>query len=415
MTLNSVLLREIKRNNIKNFVYLYKLTYPITNDDMLSEACTEERISIIKIIIDSGHVAIDKIYDEFCNACMNNKLISAKFIYDYVNSNNKSVIAVTYELFYETYKACRVNVIKWMYSLNKNINLKHKKCEFMSMAVCRDNIDLLEWNISLNYCSYNEIYDAFYNACTSDCLKSAIYLYNVLTTNYSQHTIDLEKLFGIICAPGNIEIGKWIYSVKNDIKITNDMFYESCWSGDMKFIEWIYSLNKNINVDKNIKRIDDIFTSLCYARNVDVMKWFYKLIYDDGYKINIYMYSSEIMSELLRSDDLKAKEIVKWLYSLDEDGYKKSIQDGNLFSELYLHLECLQWLYSINNKINIHINYDDVFLRCCRDDRRDTVKWLYSLDEKYYNKILLQNGGNIKKLSNTETKNWIESLHLDNC
>ena len=48
----------------------------------------------------------------------------------------------------------------------------------------------------------------------------------------------------------------------------------------------------------------------------------------------------------------------------------------------YGHIEIAKWLYSLDDKLNIHANYEEAFINACYNKHIEVAKWLMTLDDK---------------------------------
>ena len=416
--MDELLVDQVDNNNTKNMKYLLSAIKVNDPDDItiaFAYACETNKLDIIKIMIESDKLSFGIIYGVFWELCIKDNITSAKFIYEHY------AICLTHDLFASVYETGKIKVLDWIYSLSKNYNLNIQDYFFMNGAIMKMHSDTVKWLINKNHYSCAGITRFFRRACYDD-INIAKFLYNLLLEKYGRVDLDLERLFVKLCVDNAWKASKFIFSIKNDINITDEIFELACHSNDIDVAKWVYSIHKNINIPKII---DGLFTYLDYVYttiNLNMLKWLYELSINSNHIPNIHIYNDCIMKKLLLSER-DNDEIILWFYSLDKNGYKKNIQNGILFSTICQRnkLKNAKWLYSLNNNIDIHINYDSTFMvclygRCYRGNSLDMLKWIYSLDKEYYNKLIKQNNfeiiGKMEAQNDIDAVIWLKSLIL---
>jgi len=237
----------------------------------------------------------------------------------------------------------------------------------------------------------------------------------------------------------NINIIKWLFSL--DIKPCSNEYINiikiACAEGSLDLIKLLYPLFSKYNKSElniNYNKLDEVcFTIAVEYGQLEVVQWLYEVIYiDDCNFIDSAFISAcdkpkicECFKYCNISVDIKVNEnnkleIIKWLYSLDNK-YDIHINNDKLFITAcvneYLEiakwiyslddkhenmlnlafnstcrsnkLEIAKWLYSLDNKIDIHYNNDENFITACVNEYLEIAKWIYSLDDKHKNMLNL--------------------------
>jgi len=375
---------DICKGYIKNIKYLEQFISEEDKYVLLDMSCKEQKSSMIKSIILYANMQFDDIYKIFCVHCREDNLLAAKLIYD----NACPKITLTMHLFKDMYNNGHEKIAKWIYESHNDIDIRYEASNFLFHACEHGFVGLVKWIIKVAHIEKDIMNDAIYIAFVKNNLEIVKILYDG-----SLFDFDIEGKFKILCTEGSFTIIKWLYSLKKDIKITPHMFYLACKSGNIDLVKWLYQLNENMLID-----FDYCFNCSCAHERMLIAKWIYELSSKNNHKIDIHHDNDKIMYELCIRDMGGNNDLILWLHSLDEEGYKKNIQNGYLFSSVCINgfrVERVKWLYSLNDKINIHVNLDEAFISCCMKDKSITAEWLYSLDKVAYDKILKQNNNEL--------------------
>jgi hypothetical protein len=241
-----------------------------------------------------------------------------------------------------------------------------------------------------NFKKVNEIYNNFNDH--SD-------LYNISGKNKNREFIKreidkrniriqeiLDKIFEKY--KNNINIVNWLFGLDIKPSITKYLYIieKSCADGSLDLIKLIYPLfskyNKNELNIHNYNNLDRVcFTIAIEYGQLEVVYWLYEVIYIDDYNFinNIFISAC--------SDPKNFK-------------YK--------YLKAYNKLEIIKWLYSLDNKYDIHTNNDNIFITACGGGYLEIAKWIYSLDDKHeYINLAFNNACNT---DNLEIAKWLYSL-----
>ena len=171
-----------------------------------------------------------------------------------------------------------------------------------------------------------------------------------MDTNY-------QELFIKYCQEDDIQN---IIKIYNNIDITNicitdnneeyTIFEWLCIKSKLEIIEWLHNVIDYTN-NKNIVNYQNAFIEVCLHNNLDIAKW----LYNNKNNIVLNYNTSFIICSHKGNLDL-----CKWLYSLD----RKIDIDNIPFSYACAegHFELLKWMYLLPNTINIHEDYEYIFI-----------------------------------------------------
>jgi len=169
-----------------------------------------------------------------------------------------------------------------------------------------------------------------------------------------------------------------------------DCFLHICYLGYLEKAQFLYSIEyDNINIHKND---NEVFISSCTRQNLNIVQWLYNLYLVDDlctkYQLELYFkyYFNVFLQKIISEWKIGNIEEAKKIYNKNDDF---DIYPFNKKFEVFKyacflgHFELAKWIYSLNGKINIHINNDLIFRATCSHGNIEIVKWLYSLDNKF--------------------------------
>jgi len=273
----------------------------------------------------------------FNNACYNNHLDIAKWLYSLDYYNYKELNKIFINACYKGY----IDIAKWLYSLNGKINI-HSNNDHAFMSACYAGyLDVAKWLYSLNgkinIHSHNDY--AFRFAIKYNHLDVAKWLYS-LDKKIDIHQDD-ESIFLVSCYSGYFDIAKWLYSLdgKIDLRIQNDnIFFSTCYLGQLDIAKWLYSLDNNINIHTN----NDSSLRNAYINGyLNVAKWLVLLSNDDyEYKFDNYFLDYDTENNITK--DIKLWRNNRWLeIMVDNKEYDKIVNKLNIIvKENFVDNEC---------------------------------------------------------------------------
>ena len=152
--------------------------------------------------------------------------------------------------------------------------------------------------------------------------------------------------FNWACSNGELEIAKWLVSVKPDIYISENnenAFNKACEYGYLELAKWLLLVKPDINISVDNEKA---FRYACINGKLIVAQWLLSIKPD----INI---SVE-----------------------DEYAFCGACENNEL--------EVAQWLLSVKPDINISIDCDNVFKLVCESNLVEIAQWLSTLNETYH-------------------------------
>jgi hypothetical protein len=216
----------------------------------------------------------------------------------------------------------------------------------------KQNINIAEWCIKNNYLSYLKMLKC------ANCIDKP------------------QKLFESCCEYGNIEIAKWLLSEFACIKIYNDEnithsvnrnrpLIMCCIKGKLEMAKWIYNYYVDNKITDKINW-QYIFHTTCIRKQLACTQWIYSLD-NTNIIINHYMFAIYCEMGLL--------DVAKWIYSICH-----GLDIYNTFLRC-THKNIIEWLLTLDDKIDIHADNEYVFINICYLRDLETAKWFYSLDK----------------------------------
>ena len=256
--------------------------------------------------------------------------------------------------------------------------------------------------------------------CLNDsCLDKVINYYE----KYSKYILlnDLLKIFSKVCKKKNLEVSKYLYSLKPyedwifDIKETNDIYLEEdifCYlartgylelgkyiynkdkdkiniyqknnepivlaaqENNLEYVKWLFSLDKNINIFSD----EIIITHSLHNHNNDITKWYIEELYKKEFDNKKYQIVN-ILNNLCLKDNLKLFKIVIGLFEINEKSViidclynsKKNIKlyllENYYFDNIDLEADYFNLIFL--NDIDIIKKFDDL----CKKQECDLIDY----------------------------------------
>jgi hypothetical protein len=179
----------------------------------------------------------------------------------------------------------------------------------------------------------------------------------------------IYKSYGVNRTKGYTKYMRFLYNIGINI-IDNNSFYDACLNEDLDMAKWLYNGPfKNINIDYNF-----IFTFItCHNKKLDMVKWLYEIKRDE---INI----NTAFSYFCQIGNL---ELIKWLFTLDNKPdihYQDDFPFRIVCSKNYFDIA--KFLITLDDKPDIHARNDEAFRMICFNNNIDFAKWMFNLDNK---------------------------------
>lgn len=242
-----------------------------------------------------------------------------------------------------------------------------------------NSIYLLNRHPTTNILSQNLNYH-FVRSCENGKFEMARYLYSL---DHSYNTYTYEEAFINACRNGHLEIMKWIYGLDSAIDIHVDMerpFRDACEYGYLEIVKYLYEVG--LETEKiNIHILSECpFRWASGAGNLDIVKYLLSLD-----RIDIHAPTTSILE---RNYAFKYScynghlETAKFLYDMGKNKINIHENGEQIFRECCKknRLEIIKFLFSIDNKINVRVHNEDAFLSCCQNNYLELAKFLYSMD-----------------------------------
>ena len=260
--------------------------------------------------------------------------------------------------------------------LNNNINLLNG----LSMDCAEiGNLEIIKWLYSLNKFvnNDNDKYIINYLNLLSACIHNQVEVAKWLFENYA-NTIDLSKnnyfLITKSCESCNINLIKWLLSLCSNIKIDdiiNDAFFYSR-NCNLEFCQWLYNLVDNDNKITEESFCQNMYTTCC-NNFLDKAKWLYSL------KPEIYKNMS-FEKSFFRASNI---DMCKWILEIKPD-FDIRISDDYLFiyGYQYKKYDYAKWLLTIDKSIDVCAQNNKAIRYCLYHENLEEVKWLLNYNPK---------------------------------
>lgn len=229
------------------------------------------------------------------------------------------------------------------YNKNKdNINLSYRNEEPFLMSCKQGNIDIIKWLLEekqdINIIISNEF--AFMTACSNGYLEIAQFIYEKYKImNYKSEKYELAFINS--CRSNNIELPKWLLTIKPDINISIGdewAFRNACTFGKLDIAKWLLQIKPNIDI---VIRNNYSFCFSCIENQIEIVKWLLEIKPD----IYISYYNETIFPQCS-----------KWGL-----------------------LDIMKLLYQKNPLINNYVNFNICFYIACKHNNIDIIYWLLQI------------------------------------
>ncbi len=195
-----------------------------------------------------------------------------------------------------------------------DINLKFNNNNIVMLAVMDNNLRFIQWL----YEKDKELFDTnnvnmgFGFACMKNYKYMAQWINNHFTINYEMQA---ETTFRDLILISNLEMCKWLYELNENIfsKYINQFYKLSCTYNNIEMAKWFRSLKDSVKVNDNI-----YFCEAIENDNIKIAKWLYSfgnvnLKYNDNQPFKLAVKNNSLVCAI-------------WLCNLCED-YKVEIDD----------------------------------------------------------------------------------------
>ncbi len=242
---------------------------------------------------------------------------------------------------------------------NPNIKISTDGCKAFRVACKYGNLDIVKWLYSIKSCVINK-------SCDFTKLLNDVIKYDeidvLLYLKDIKKNCFLNEHFSNACKHGNFEIVKIIYSSTPNLDISHDFdepFRLACEYGHINIASWLLDKNPSINVSAFTEHA---FRKACENGHIGIAKW---LIQEIKPNINIREWDDYALKYSCISGHI---EIVKWLFSqyiVKElfDSYKEKLLLVNKLFKYACgngHLELARWIYNGGTGVGkINISIDN--------------------------------------------------------
>lgn len=301
--------------------------------------------------------------------------------FEFINDNNFEIICLKEKL----------EVAKWMYQINPNINLNEKvfinACQKNNLELVKFLFPLKEWVIEIPE-EIDDIYDdenALCFCCRHGYLEIVKY---IVGTNTIDLRLKNDEAFQLACQEGHVELVKWLYQLDPtiDLSIDNEIILErACFynNGNIELIKWIFS----IRTDFSGVNFQDLYYTACQY-NFEIAK----LIFRKDPTINILGYNYKEFYNLCDSNNL---ENIKWL---DRNSIRpRSRIPMSVYKNAFLknyNIEVSKWLLEKIETVDINYKkiskkrqklYINKFTNLYDFNNDKYLNWLLNIYDKYFN------------------------------
>jgi len=127
--------------------------------------------------------------------------------------------------------------------------------------------------------------------------------------------IAATNLFNNACSLDNLEMAKWLYKIRPDLKVSSKEEYPftyACANGNLEMAKWLLQIEPKIKISANNERA---FYFACISNHVEIAKWLLKIKPD----IKYYLDNDRIFKITCNKHSTNA---INFLISLDPYRYE---------------------------------------------------------------------------------------------
>lgn len=156
------------------------------------------------------------------------------------------------------------------------------------------------------------------------------------------------------------------------------VFYLSCKNGNLELVKWILNFDYKIQISQNNELA---FSIACEHNNIDIAKF----LYEKNKNMDLYLNNKHIIYIIVEEGYI---DLLKWLYKIFPDCiHSISIETQNELFRIACNmhqLEIAEYLYNLNNNIEINFENDLLFINCCENNYINFAHFLTSIRPDCY-------------------------------
>ena len=273
----------------------------LINKNLILNCCKKDILEVI-ILFSTLHNFKDNITEYFNEACKNNSVNVAIWIYNkYSNEYQFDLIDIFNELFSECNS---FQILQWIYS-TCNINIsEYVNSDTIKTIIDKNNKIKIIWilNLDNSFCIDEHIDVLLKYAC---CMCNDHNLATLLITHTkNRNVINIDDLFFYTCCSGNYECANWIHTnfpinirKHNDVEfvvICQKLLYDVNDKNYLNILDDYSNINKNYicdntNSEHNLYKTLNFLVNLCsdYSislKNEELVTFKLTTIFDKAYK-----------------------------------------------------------------------------------------------------------------------------------
>lgn len=401
--------------------------------------CTEGYLDIIqwlKSLIDNITIT----HNVFNMIIKNGHIEVAKWIFESKLYNNPKIEAYNYACVYGYLESAI-----WLKSVSKKATIMKQS---LISVCCNGHLDILNYVID-NEDDIELTIEHFINSVKSGNIELSKYILKINPVIYDDiilsNSITYNHLFCLSCEYGSLEMCKFLLSIFPNIYISYNSEYPfriACLNNNKAIAKWLIEINPYIDILIDPKNNDkNILYKICKKnRNTEYKKianWLISLdstndLFIIAFKTIIKNYGIDEIKFMISLDyplSLNDYNIglkiccknskynnAKYLIS-KERNIDISIDNNYNFRKAVKNFDTniAKLLYSIKPSLINDIKLDELFTYCCKkDNNKEHLEWLYSLDNTLINKININDIINNNCIhGNYEIVKWLYLLKSD--
>mgnify|MGYP003967290533 CR=1 FL=1 len=329
----------IEHNHFDIVQWLHNKCKEPFNESMFVISCQHNNLEMCKFIhsnIDTMHI---KYYiGALHNACIHNLLDICKWIIDIepkiaidkwffdLKPEVDHIEQQKFNLVLNTCKFDTLPVLKWLYDVNRE--LFHNADTLLTQAIFYGQYEICLWLMhedqDLDLHAYDITFNCLENYDNKTTLQVCKWMYK--TNKNSLTTTNFNEIFTMLCVSCDMDVVQWLYSLKSELKITNNNFiniklFEHIWyycGSDLAIFEWLFSY-----ASTDICEITNMPDP--YYNNLHICRWICE-------HFNVLLSANEFKQLLKVASEEQDLEFCKWLLDFQgENDYKLIFIDIDSF------------------------------------------------------------------------------------